>query len=83
MGLIPGPITYIEIDGHDITDHVTSVTFTGVEAAATPTPTPDWETFCDAFHCVAGEQHPQLRVIDQDGNPVRPLLGWLHNFGSS
>lgn len=83
MGLTFGPITYVEINGQDITDHVSNVTFTGIEAATTPTPTPDWETFSDALRRLTEEHHPQPRVIDQDGNPVRPPLGWLHNFGSS
>lgn len=88
MGLILGPVTYLEINGHDITDHVSSVTFTGVEAATAPTPTPDWETLKDAYsrlvrRSLMEDEPSRPRVIDQDGNPVSPPPGWLRNLGRS
>jgi hypothetical protein len=82
-----GPITGLFIDGKDMTDHVRSVSFTGVNATdATPACT--WDTLVDAYNRITrdalAEPAPgQPRVIDQDGNPVRPPIGRLRNLGSA
>lgn len=82
-----GPITALLVDGKDMTDHVRSVSFTGIDATDVP-PACSWDTLVDAYGRIVpdvlAEPAPgHSRVIDQDGNPVRPPTGWLRNLGSS
>lgn len=77
-----GPLSYLEINGQDVTDHAGG--FTGIDPAAATPHACDWNTVVDAYNRLAPDppaepaEHP--RVIDQDGNPVRPPTGWLRDI---
>lgn len=83
MPLKPGPITHMTVDGLDL--QITSATIS--EEATTTQAACDWETLTDAYdritRNVLAEPGPtHTRVIDQDGNPVRPPTGLLRNLGA-
>lgn len=82
MPLEFGPITHLTVDGLDLL--ITGGTIS--EEATTTQATCDWETLADAYGRISrddlAEPNPtHSRVIDQDGNPVRPPSGWLRDLG--